>query len=103
VSLMSSTKIERPEVPDMLKPAYSFGGLSLSQMIKPNDATTEKSEVAGAPEIEITPAMIEAGILVLFDTDYVHDRTLSSRAVVAALLDAALSSAGFCVKIPSNF
>jgi hypothetical protein len=57
-----------------------------------NRARTEFSDRPTVSEIEITPAMIAAGWSVLMDSDYGHDPTIRSEAVVRAILSAALSA-----------
>jgi hypothetical protein len=51
-----------------------------------------------APEIEITPEMIEAGSHALLDADYGSSSGLSTAEVVESVISRALSAAGFCMK-----
>ena len=62
-------------------------------------AASDNSAAAGAPEIEITPDMIDAGKEALWDSEYDGTASTSSSAAVFAVLQAALERAGFACKL----
>ena len=57
-------------------------------------------EECSEDEIEITPAMIEAGCEALWDTEYGSCPTTRSAEVVELILEASLRAAGFSLRTP---